>query len=215
MVLIFIDLIQLIVEAFAFLVGLICFNYLPTAYKLIAIQLIAAFIFEFSGYILRKYGIGNVWLFNIYIFLEAILLIKASRNFYLFNNKLFLFLAIPIFFWFYSVFKNGFNYFTSIAYVSFSIAILIVYLNLLFKSVLTYRGDLVKLPTLWLAIGVILFFGCNIPYLSMLNYLCNNFNQEVNNTLHLILKTFCNLRYILMAISLIMASRQNQILSGR
>lgn len=209
------ELIELLIEFCSLIIGVYCLNRLNDFFKVIVLQIIIAFGVEFIGRILFSLNIRNVWLFNLYEIVEAGLLLFAAKKIVNFDNRFLYLLLIPIFFWFYSVFKNGFNYFTSVAYVSFSIAILIVYLNLLFKSVLTYRGDLVKLPTLWLAIGVILFFGCNIPYLSMLNYLCNNFNQEVNNTLHLILKTFCNLRYILMAISLIMASRQNQILSGR
>lgn len=209
------ELIELLIEFCSLIIGVYCLNRLNDFFKVIVLQIIIAFGVEFIGRILFSLNIRNVWLFNLYEIVEAGLLLFAAKKIVNFDNRFLYLLLIPIFFWFYSVFKNGFNYFTSVAYVSFSIAILIVYLNLLFKSVLTYRGDLVKLPTLWLAIGVILFFGCNIPYLSMLNYLCNNFNQEVNNTLHLILKTFCNLRYILMAISLIMTSRQNQILSGR
>lgn len=206
---------ELFIEFVSFLIGIFSYNQLNTPYKLIVIQIFIAFIIELIGHILFLLNIQNVWLFNLYEIFEALILIFAAKKIFNHSNKYFYFLAIPIFFWFYSVFNNGFNYFTSVAYVSFSIAILIVYLNLLFKSVLTYRGDLIKLPSLWLAIGIILFFGCNIPYFSMINYLYKNLNAEANKALQLILKILCDLRYILTAMSLIMASRQNQILSGR
>jgi len=198
-----INVLQLSGEFIACIAAILFFTSLSISCRILAIHAITAFLVELTGFILRKHGYtDNQWLFNIFLLFDCGLQLLAAYYFrvkipYLFFITGFLvFVAV----WLYEVINTGVMIFTVKAYIVDSILLMGTYLVVLYYSTINYRGSLTRSPSLWICLSIILYYGCNIPFFSVLNYLVDNKAKDVIKFLFVVLQVLINVRYLFIAI---------------
>jgi hypothetical protein len=178
-------------------------------------QVVGALIFELSGFFIHKTPGSNQWLFNCYLpfdcglpLLAAHYFLKKRNNTYLLIGGYVLFLVVEV----YDIYSKGINTFAMNAYITDSILLICTYLIVLYTTVMTYRGSIIRLDTFWLCLGIILFYGCNIPYFSMLGLMVR---YGVGTQLFIILRVLNNVRYLFVAYSFYQYYMHNKTLLAK
>jgi hypothetical protein len=153
---------------------------------------------------------NNHWVFNVYIVLECTLLLWAALLH--FHNRLVARIAIIGYFLFICIFvwqmlEGGLFNFAHHAACMEGLLLVFVYLFLLYKLfAVEVAGD--TLPAKWLCIGIVTYFGCTIPYLSMLYYL-QHISPRLNFTMHdSIIVGAENLRYLCTTVCFFLVMRK-------
>jgi hypothetical protein len=165
--------------------------------RIIALQVLIAFGVNIIGYILRLRKINNIPLYNLYLLFDYGLLLMAASKFlkdYVPKKYFSIAFAIIIMIWLYEIFREGSTTFVQGAYIVGSFLILISYLIVFYFTVMKHSQSLIRLPFFWISTAIILFYACNIPNFSMIQYLvyCTKDNSFVSG---LILDSLNNIRY--------------------
>ena len=201
---------QFIGEFLAFSFAIICFTKLNTSYRIVALQSCIAFVVEAFGY-WWKLDINrgsNKWLFNLYMIFDCGLILLAAYYFLKPKIPIKFFAAlflVFIVFWLNSAIQNKtIDKFTIEAYVIDSVFSLASFLYILYTYALNEKGDLISMPVLWLCLGLIINYGCSIPYFSTYSIqgkMCSKEEMEFLNKIPTILN---NIRYPLVALSFVL-----------
>lgn len=112
-------------------------------------------------------------------------------------NRLFLIL-FPVF-WYITTFHlfNGLNHWNSyliLAGFSFTVFWSVAYCYQLFTSAQLIRFR--RHSEFWIAIGLIIFYSCNLPYLGMYNFLSNNFPELAEQLKKVLQPTNCIMYFL-------------------
>ncbi len=172
--------------AFAFIVSLISFklNY-KIHLKIFSVLLGLTLVNEIiANYFLSVLHLrSNLPVYNIFMLIEF--WVFALYYSYILKSRfqkiiIRLFLILFPVFWYITTFHffNGLNHWNSyliLAGFSFTVFLSVAYCYRLFTSdqLIKFR----KQSEFWIAIGLIIFYSCNLPYLGMYNYLSNNFSE--------------------------------------
>ena len=199
---------------FALFIGTYKFKYLPLPYKLILLLIVIGSFCEFYGYYIFKYAHKpNAWLFNLYMIVEVWLLGIAAI--YLTSNKTIknIFLSLLILnsiAWITIITTNSIYVFANVSMVCGCSIITVMYIVILYSNGLFSGEKILNQPIFWLCISTILYFGCDIPYMGLHNYITKHLPgmakqfDYINATLDII-------RYPLVAISFILLGRRKQV----
>lgn len=186
------------------LLAILAFRKLDTFSRLIAIQVCIAFLVEFIGWQMRLRQQRNTWLYNCYMPVEFSLLFIATDLH--FKNGLKSWYPALLFIywlcWSSEVYFQSIHVFAVKSYVTGALLLLVSYFFVLYKSAWN-RISLFRQSQFWFAIGVILFFGCNIPFFSMYDYIVENSNKNQMVLLSNLMKVFSHFRYFCTAIGFI------------
>lgn len=200
--------INLLSEAFAFCVGAYTFTKLDLFSKLIAIQVFVAFLIELVGLQIRAQNSSNVWIYNCFMLVEfSILFIASSITLGKISFISLLILSLYWICWGVEIYINAIGNFAIRTYVIGAITLLISFSIVLYKSVQN-RDSLLFQSRFWFSIGIILFFGCNIPFFSMHSYIRNTSNIAQVKMLINLMSFFAHIRYICMAIGFVIVFRE-------
>ena len=189
-------------------------SYLPRPYKLVLYLIAVAFFCESYGYyihhILQK---QNAWLFNLYMLTEVLLMGGAAI--YLVNKKnvrllFLLLLGINTSIWGYAIFVNSIYSFANFSMVCGCILLASIYLSVFFANSLFKQANIIKQPIFWLCLSTILYFGCDIPYMGLHNYLTKH-APSIAWQLDYINIILDIIRYPLIAISFLLLGRQKNV----
>jgi|GEM_PF-1243620 len=197
----------------ALIIGIFCFKFLFRALKIIFIQVFVALLCEcYAKYLVVSFNhssinnlhiYNNTWVFNIYMLIEFILLSLAGRL--LLGTKLFR-IGIPVvivlqtILWGVNIYVKGMNQFASWSFICGSIIIVAIYIAILFQHSLFTKQNILTQPVFWLCMSVILFFGCDVPYWGLHNYLDSK-NLSLDRKLFIINYILNFVRYPLVAVS--------------
>lgn len=205
-------LINNVVLIVAALIGLSLWQGLNLFLKIIVCQLCISILNEFAGTIVitHFHWKNNYPLYNLYILIEAILLLgclglrfkHSKRHLLLLSLSLSAFLA----FWLVAIIRD-FGAFANYAAICENILLLIWYLHVLYESVIT-DGAKLKNHMLWLCFGIIIYAGSLIPYLCLMYYANDNY-PALNKTLGNIIIVLENTRYLSTAIALFLYRRSS------
>jgi len=211
---------EIIIESFglvvATFVGIFYYRLVNGFYRLLFIQLISWLFLYVLSYMVTEYqrskgmSQNNQWVFNLQILFETTLLLFAANLF--FQNKFakrMLMFTWVLFLLFYAsrIVAGNFFEFDVASYSVESILIIVVYTLILFTSFYEVFTIEVRKPEVWASTGLILYFGCNLPYFSLFNFLNNNY-PEMSETLHKhVTDVFSNVRYLMLAIGFILVSK--------
>jgi len=194
------------------IIGIFHYRRLPQAYKLILYQVLLALTCELlAKYLIIKHSsrYNNLWIFNIYLLGEFWLNGLAGRI--LINNKtikkvvLFLLVALTIL-WSINIYMEGMVSFANWCFIAASIIQIAIYFVVLFDAALFKSQSIFVQPTFWLSISVLLFFGCDLPYFGLRNYLIGHKLNGIEHKLHTINTILSLIRYPLIAISFVLCS---------
>lgn len=195
-----ITLLDLSATLLAMLAGLFFFKHLNAAYKIITSQACIAFVVELAA--ATSFKNYNHGMYNVYMIADCGLLMLAGffllkkYNHYFFIAGFTVFLLI----WTWSALSHGLAYFAQLAFVVYSLMLVIIYIMVLYNEALIFKHSLYKFPALYLCSGIILFYACIIPYFSTFK-LQANLTSAQQQFLHLlVLDVLDQLRYIFTAI---------------
>jgi len=164
-------------------IGAYCYKYLSQAYKLIMLQVAIALLAECYGRYLGLKGQHNAWVFNLQNLADLLLTGWAAK---LLTGKpinkvipflLLLFTGL----WAVNIYVDGFYQLAAWFFVSSCILLVLLYIAVLFNKSLFSNKRILEEPATWLAISVILYFGCSVPYFGLYHYLISNFSVTARN----------------------------------
>lgn len=204
---------QLIGEFIACITALWFVSSFSAGFRLLALHAIMAFLVELCGYVLdKKMHTGNTWLFNSFLIVDCGIQLLAAYKFKIripgdvFIGLFIGFLAI----WMMEVYANGIGVFTVKAYVVDSLLQLSAFLFVLHGAAMKHTVRFIRCPELWACLGIVIFYGCNVPFFSMLHYLLIIKASDVVKTLFIILQGLIQIRYLFVAAAFFMCYRNYQ-----
>ncbi len=155
--------------------------------------------------------LNTAQLFNVYIIVEFFLLIIAASVFFgkkkidrilVWASILFLIALIT------QVGILGITEFANYGFMIGSLILVLVYVIIIYRSIERHDNKLTMSPSIWLAVGIVIFFACNTPYMVFFRYL-NEHHLELSQLLFtFITETLEIIRYLLLALSFWLYGRQ-------
>jgi len=201
----------------AFGVGLYSYKTLNLLYKVIFYQVVIAVMVYVASYAITTYQRSlkipenNQWLFNVYVLLEAVLLMTAAWIFFR-ERKLAWLIAVGFLIFLlaflYQVYDSGFFQFVNYALVTEGILIVVFYLIILYIRFTSPGYIWYRSPEFWLCIGVTIYFAGIVPFYSMLKYLYTHHQKLSGILFHLINDVLGNVRYLCIALSFFLFFKQ-------
>lgn len=208
---------EILCLSLAILTGILAFRHMNNFFRILFLQVVIWSLFYAGSHAITLYQqainqpIDNQWLLNIHLILETGLLLTAAwfvlskvlRNFIIMGGFLFFLTVLGIQGW-----KQGFDVYLNLADVAACIAITLVFSMVLYTFGQQGSKHLWKSPEKWACLGILMYFACSVPYVSMMGYLQTE-NPEVNTFLYyLISGALANIRYLLLALAFWMLYRQ-------
>lgn len=193
----------------AIIFGMLAFRNMDRFFRVLLLQVMVWGAFYGFSHIITNWQqanhvpIDNQWLLNIHMVIETGLLLTAA--WFVLPEMLRKGLTFGAFLIFLIVFvmqagNQGFGSYLNYADVTACIGITLVF------SVVLYTFDhrtasFWRSPEKWACLGILLYFACSVPYVSMMRYL-ESTNPEVNTFLYyLISGVLANVRYFLLALA--------------
>jgi hypothetical protein len=184
----------------ALLTGLLLFKHLNTAFRIITLQTFVAFVVELTGATVFKNN--NHGMYNFYMLADCSLLMIAGyfllekKKAGLFISGFLIFLSI----WTYSIINHGITYFAQLAFITYSLLLVIIYFIALYHGALNYKKALYKFPALYVCSGIILFYACIVPYFSTFSLQAKLSPGQIRFLHLLALDILDEIRYLFLAI---------------
>lgn len=200
-------------ESIAFIAAIAFIKKISWPYKIIAWQAIVGFVVEVTGFYYRIHYSNNIWLYNCYLLADWGLLLLAGFKIIQLNSKYMLFapgFCLFIALWLWNLRANGINAFASEAMVVNSMMQLGLYLLVLYQTTMNNQRSLATSPAFWICVGIVLYYGCCIPFFSIHDYLSVKKNETIAIKLNGILMILNNLRYLLYTWSFYLFYKENR-----
>lgn len=194
----------------AIIAGIYFFKFLSIPYRLIFYQVILALFCEsIAKHIAREYHSNNIWIFNWYLLFEMWLNGLAAK--FLLRNKtlqksILYTLGFLTALWILNVGIEGMTVFANWCFIATSIVFVIIYIFVLFDKTLFAAQSIFLQPSFWLSMSIILFYGCDLPYFGLRNYLIVRY-FDIANKLYYVNYVLNFIRYPLIAIAFILYGR--------
>jgi hypothetical protein len=193
------------------ILGSLIFSYLPKPYRILLVLSIITLVVDGIALYIRKWlHQDNGWLYNFYMLFDCGLLTLTGHYFRLAKPiAYYAAIAYIIFFlsWSYSFFALGIRPFFVNAYMAATIALLVMYILLLYYHAMEYKHSLTRSPLLWVCLAVIIFYACNAPFFSIMSLLNNKAKES---TLHYLITTVLNnIRYLFITYSFYLVYKQH------
>jgi hypothetical protein len=200
--------------ALALATGIFAYPFMNRFMRMLFFQLIVWIFFYLSGYAVTYYQEthhiqkNNTWVYNIAVPVEFLILTIAVSVFskdkmskYLVLSSYVIFLA-SIYLQM-SFYKSG--HFANYAMVSGSIIMTVLFVWIIyikFTSDLPFR---IYRPEVFACLGLIIYFACNVPYISIMPFLNENSPEESKSLFNNIIDNLANFRYLLLSIAFLLA----------
>lgn len=208
------DMLTLLTEisciSLAIFFGILAFRKLDRFFQILLLQVVIWSLFYALSHGVTIYQqehhlpIDNQWLMNIHLIVETGLLLTAA--WFVLPEMLRTVLTIGAFSLFLFAFgiqvrSQGFGTYLNYADVAACIGITLVFSMVLYTFGQRNGSPFWTSPEKWACLGILLYFACSVPYVSMMHYLETN-NPEVNTFLYyLISGVLANTRYLLLALA--------------
>jgi hypothetical protein len=196
-------LIELSSNIIAVLAGLLALKKMPIAFRIILLTISLALLNELGTGYLKSKGLNDTWPNNIYLLLDCALFLLTGYLLFHKKNLWVVFIAAFGVFatvWVYNILKTGIFQFAIQAYIIDSLLLLILYGILLYQDALYRKGRFWRSAQLWTCFALISFYGCNIPYFSMLRTV-GKLSYQQKEFLHQFLVAINNFHYLLIALA--------------
>lgn len=194
----------------AIFTGVLAFRPMNRFFRILLLQLITWILFYAGTYFITAHQqatgqqIDDRWLMNIHLIIETGLLLSAA--WVVLPKTLRLVACIGAFSLFLLVLgiqvrKQGFEVYLNYADVAACIVVTLAFSLVLYTFGQQKSVRLWQSPEKWACLGILMYFACSVPYVSMMNYLQME-NPKVNTFLYyLISGVLANLRYFLLALA--------------
>jgi hypothetical protein len=207
-----------------FIVGAFAFHYMDLFGRILFYQLAIWIEFYLLSYIVTSYQLqqgteqNNLWVMNASVFIEIIFLARAGYELMKTPKKKYLLVcAICLFVIMFAIEigYKGVDVFANYSYIFGSLLLVITFSFALYIQM--GKGSPVPKtsPEMWMCLGILLYFTCGIPYLSLVNYLNANHPGVSTFLFHLINDGLANIRYLLLAVGFWLIRRNAVLLKSR
>ncbi|MNU74585.1 hypothetical protein D3C71_640910 [compost metagenome] len=208
---------EILCLSLAVLTGILAFRRMNWFFRILFLQVVVWSLFYTGSHVITQHQqsmnqpIDNRWLMNIHLLIETGLLLTAA--WFVLPKALRTFMTTGAFLFFLTVFiiqvwKQGFDGYLNYADVAACIVITLVFSVLLYTFGQQTREPLWRSPEKWACLGILMYFACSVPYVSMMNYLQTE-SPAVNTFLYyLISGAVANIRYVLLALAFWLLYRQ-------
>ena len=144
----------------------------------------------------------EVWLLGV-----AAILLTTNNG----VRKLFLIsLVADTIIWATIIMRHSIYLFANVPMVAGCCIITALYIYVLFNKAIFYNNKILNQPIFWLSISTVLYFGCDIPYMGLHNYMAQHV-LALAKKLDYINRILDIIRYPLVAISFILLGRQQHV----
>lgn len=177
--------IPLLVVGCAAAISLISFRYnYPLALKKLSLFWVFNFCIDLSGHIMKYAGVKNHWLYNIYFWLMyltlAYLYDRQVKNKYVHRGIRLFYIIFPLLVLAESM-VSGIQTLQTMMLVTGSVSMIFLAAAYFRQLYLSEDNETVTQdPWFWFSFGFILYFGCTVPFLGMLNYLWGHYKEFTN-----------------------------------
>lgn len=190
--------------------GVLAFSRMNRFFRVLFLQVVIWSLFYSGSYIITRWQqanhlpIDNQWLMNLHLILETGLLLAAAwlvlpemlRSALTFGAFSLFLLVFGI-----QAMNLGIGTYLNYADVAECLVITLVFSVVLYHSGQQTRIPFWYSPEKWACLGILIYFACSVPYVSMMNYL-EHTNPKVNTFLYyLISGVLANIRYLLLALA--------------
>jgi hypothetical protein len=216
--------IQILIEVtpfiVAFVAGLFTFKRLSPFYRLFFYQTIAYVAAYTMARVVTTYQashnlpLNNQWVYNLYIFIETSMILGAAAL-YFSSKKMntFLMVAFGIFLvtYMHQIITHSFWTWANYAFVVEEVLVAVICLLIVYSEFLETRSHYWSSPVLYIALGSIIFFAGNVPFMGMINYLQKSYPEINKDLFRLITNMLAIVRYIFYAIAFWMVYRKSAL----
>jgi hypothetical protein len=189
--------------------GIYSFRYMKLEYRIFFFQLLAyILIYILANAVMiiqekNKVTINNQWVYNLAMPIETGFLAWAACEYFKSSKAVLLIcIGVGIFFiaFLTELFLTGASVFSNHGYIIESGLLLVLYLFVLYSQLTKQTGNRKRSPEVWISIGIVLYFGGGVPYLSLIHYLEKG-HPQINLLLYrFIIEGLSNVRYILLGV---------------
>ncbi len=194
--------------------GITRWQFLALAWKIVITEMIAVVCVQTTAIVLMELKHHNVWLLNIFILMDMVLLgisgilLLGKGNI----QRLMAYSLAAVFIlclasWAAIGIRTEIN---TVAFLTSGIYLCLLYMILLFRSSISEHPF--RQPALWLCLALIIYFGCNIPFFSLFHFLSTNSERwkKIGFYLYFINTALSLIRYSLVSYSLWLVVRQRR-----
>lgn len=189
--------------------GIYAFRYLNFLYRIFFFQLIPPLLIFILGSVLNYIAnIDNVrpnnqWLYNLYMPVETYFLAWSAYEYFKSKKRtILIFIGYVIFLGVFiaELFIKGISVFANHGYIAESALLLVIYLLILYNYFTNHNNNWKRSPIVWISIGIVLYFGGAVPYLSLMHFLQDNHPRLNLFLFQFIIEGLANVRYLLLAL---------------
>ncbi|MHA4809496.1 hypothetical protein ACX0G9_15390 [Flavitalea flava] len=194
----------LVIVGLAAVVSLVSFrNDFSKALRILSLFWGFNFFVDLTGHITKYYGLKNHWLYNIYFWIMYLVLAylydRQIHNKHVHQSIRLFYLVFPLLVLAESL-VSGIQDLQTMVLVSGSVFMIFLAAAYFRQLYLSEETELItRDPWFWFSFGFIIYFGCTVPFLGMVNYLWSHY-QEFTNFYYLY---FCNSFAILLNLFII------------
>jgi len=187
--------------------GIKAYRQMSSYFKLLFLHILVCLIIYFVShatlYFQSVNGLikNNQWLFNIFILVETTILSLSAHIYFKQNNiRSLVFILLPFFLLVFVIelYAKGIRAFVSYSSVAESFILSFFYVIVLGNQFHKHVSEWYRAPIVFVSIGVLVYFICMVPYISLMHYFQKH-NPSANRLLfHLVTDILANVRYILL-----------------
>lgn len=179
-------------------------------FRLVGLQLLIAAPLELAALIMDQCDVANLWLYNIYLPIEMVLLLSIAVHGWSSLMKWTITGGVVIGYVICYLQDISAGPILQASLASWSV----LFTSLVFAPLYTYRlfrlaqleeRKLWNVPEFWLYLSILFYFGGLVPYIGLYNYLVEN-DRPVMDDLSVIISTLCFLRYALTGVACLCVS---------
>lgn len=202
-----------LLEIISFITALWTFRYHNAVFRLFFFNLLFISVLESSGlFVAHFYPRANflMAISSLFIIVEIPIIYFCALKLipsHLFQKLMSIGFAVFLFLWVQCAWRTKLLVFPTIPFLYASTFALIIFLTVLMRMI--GQNNIFKQPLFYFCLGMIIFYGCIIPYLGVVNY----FVTKDNNILIKLVQIFFvsnYIRYSLLTVAYIMLARDQK-----
>jgi len=186
------------------------YDKLTLPYRLLSIQVICGLIIEVIGHIFINQRTLNTICYNFYTIVEFYLMYAAGVILLNKYKKVFWAISVlPLIVWFIHIWRLGIDNFSNYSFILGGLLLVILFVLLLYQT--TKSVTILKYtPDFWICIGIIVYFGCNVPFFSLFAYFTSHGKEKLGSRLFILNDFLALTRYLCFGIAFLLLNSKKR-----
>jgi hypothetical protein len=193
-------------------IGVKIYNKAILPYKLLCIQVMCGLIIEIIGHIFiyRHQPALNTICHNFYTIAEFYLMYAAGVIILNKYKRIFWGISVlPLVVWIVHVCRLGIDNFSNYSFILGGLLLVILFVLLLYQT--TKSVPILKYsPDFWICIGIIVYFGCNVPFFSLFAYFTSHGKEKMGAKLFILNDFLALTRYLCFGIAFLLLNSKKR-----